>query len=412
MNETTITCGLDFGTSNSVISLVDRSTGRELYTYDDRSILYFPETNDLTYYVGKEAQEYYVKEGMRGRLLKSVKTLLKQDKFLFTWICGKRVTPDQLAMFIIKHMKEKAEAFLGSSITEVVLGRPAIFSEDAAQEAIAVKRLMMAARAAGFTSVRLQLEPIAAAFSYEMQLSRPERVLVADFGGGTSDFTIMNLSPEGRKKGDRIDDIVGNSGVYIGGDLFDSELMWHKVTPHLGRGVTYRSYDKEIEIPLAIFHELKRWERSFLLKGSKSRSSLDSYYFHSGNHPLIDNLRTLIDQNYTYSLFKSIEQSKMGLSDGETSRLTFVQPDLRVEDVVERHHFGEMIARHIEEIDRCMVSLFEKTGVTFDEIDSVFITGGSSFVHPVRQLLYDRFTTDRVRLGDAFNSVAYGLALN
>ncbi len=177
---------------------------------------------------------------------------------------------------------------------------------------MAVNRLTLAARNAGFRNIKLQLEPIAAALSYEQRLDHCENVLVADLGGGTSDFTIMNLSPEDKiRKEDRKDDIIAHGGVYIGGDLFDSEIMWYKVTPHLGRGVKYQSYDKEIEIPSILYRELKNWERTFMLKESKLRRSMDNYYHLSGNNPKIDNVRVLIDNNYVFSLFKGIEQSKI-----------------------------------------------------------------------------------------------------
>lgn len=162
MNMNELTCGLDFGTSNSIISLTDKSTQKEVFSYSASSILYFPDTNEMTWYVGKEAHDKYIEEEMTGRLLKSVKTLLRQDKFLSTWIFGKRMTPDQLVTCIIRHLKEKAEAFTGTEITDVVLGRPAIFSEDPKQENLAVSRLTLAARNAGFRSIKLQLEPIAA----------------------------------------------------------------------------------------------------------------------------------------------------------------------------------------------------------------------------------------------------------
>lgn len=412
MNLETINCGLDFGTSNSVISITDKKTKKEIFTYSDKSILYFPETNDLTYLVGQEAQDMYIKEQMKGRLLKSVKTLLKQDKFLFTWIYGKKVTPEQLSMFIISHLKKKAEEFLGFQITDVTLGRPAIFSEDPQQEALAVKRLLKAAKDAGFINIKLQLEPIAAAFYYESLLDSPKNVLVADFGGGTSDFTVMKLSPENSSKTDRSEDIIANGGIYIGGDVFDSEIMWHKVTPHLGRGVTYRSYDKDIEVPTAIFHELKRWERSFLLKDSKARRSIDGYYFHSGSNVLLNNLRVLIDNNYTYSLFKSIEQSKMALSVGDQAELTFQREDMQIADVLPLADFNLYISRHIDEIEQKIDHTLEKASMTGDDIDSVFVTGGSSFVQLVRAALYKRFDPKKVHIGDAFNSVAFGLALS
>jgi len=412
MNLDTINCGLDFGTSNSVISITDKKTKKEVFTYSDKSILYFPETNDLTYLVGQEAQDMYIREQMRGRLLKSVKTLLKQDKFLFTWIYGKKVTPEQLSMFIISHLKKKAEEFLGFQITDVTLGRPAIFSEDPQQEALAVKRLLKAAKDAGFINVKLQLEPIAAAFYYESLLDSPKNVLVADFGGGTSDFTVMKLSPENSSKVDRSEDIIANDGIYIGGDVFDSEIMWHKVTPHLGRGVTYRSYDKDIEVPNTIFHELKRWERSFLLKESKSRRSMEGYYFHSGNNALLNNLRVLIDNNYTYSLFKSIEQSKMALSVGDQAELTFQREDMEISDVLPLADFNQYISKHIDEIEQKIDLTLEKASMTVEDIDSVFVTGGSSFVQLVRAALYKRFDPKKVHIGDAFNSVAFGLALS
>ncbi|WP_286471394.1 Hsp70 family protein, partial [Parabacteroides goldsteinii] len=180
MNINELTCGLDFGTSNSIISLTDKATRKEVFSYSESSILYFPDTNEMKYYVGKEAQDKYIEEEMTGRLLKSVKTLLRQDKFLSTWIFGKRMTPDQLVTCIIRHLKEKAEAFAGAEITDVILGRPAVFSEDPKQETLAVNRLTLAARNAGFRNIKLQLEPIAAALSYEQRLDHSENVLVAD----------------------------------------------------------------------------------------------------------------------------------------------------------------------------------------------------------------------------------------
>lgn len=170
------------------------------------------------------------------------------------------------------------------------------------------------------------------ALSYEQRLDHSENVLVADLGGGTSDFTIMNLSPDKVRKEDRKDDIIAHGGVYIGGDLFDSEIMWYKVTPHLGRGVKYQSYDKEIEVPSILYRELKNWERTFMLKESKLRRSMDNYYHLSGNNPKIDNVRVLIDNNYVFSLFKGIEQSKINLSGGEETTIDFEKETIRIHE--------------------------------------------------------------------------------
>lgn len=405
-------CGLDFGTSNSVISITDKQTRKEVFTCSESSILFFPPVSEQVYYVGKEAHTHYVASEMQGRLLKSVKTLLRQDKFLSTNIYGKKMTPDQLVTCIIRYLKEKAEAFLGEEITDVVLGRPAIFSEDPKQEALAVSRLMLGAQNAGFRNVRLQLEPIAAAFSYEERLAQDENVLVADFGGGTSDFTIMRLSPDRRGNENRKEDIIAHGGVYIGGDMFDSEIMWHKVTPQLGRGVTYESYGKAVEVPAALYREMRYWERSFMLKESKLRRSMDSYYIFSGNNPKIDHARVLIDHNLIFSLFKKIEKAKMELSVQEDVLIEFAQETIDIRENFTQTEFEALIGRHTAEIERYMVGLLHSAAYRTEDIDSVFITGGSSLVVPIREILYRVFGKEKVRTGDTFNSVAYGLSLS
>lgn len=412
MDVNELTCGLDFGTSNSIISLTDKETRKEVFSYSESSILYFPETNDMVYYVGKEAHNKYIEEEMKGRLLKSVKTLLSQDKFLSTNIYGKRLTPDQLVTCIIHHLKKKAEEFAGAEITDVVLGRPAIFSEDLKKEDIAVKRLILAAQNAGFKNIKLQLEPIAAAFSYEQSLKHSENVLVADFGGGTSDFTIMKLSPDKIHKQDRKEDIIAHGGVYIGGDLFDSEIMWYKITPHLGRGVKYQSYDKEIEVPSILYRELRNWEKTFMLKESKLRRSMDNYYNLSGNNPRIDNLRVLIDNNYVFSLFKKIEQAKIDISNWDESAIEFIKESINIHEPFKPAEFETIIVKYTTEIELYIVNLLHSVGYKAENIDSVFITGGSSLVVPIRNILYKLFGKEKIRLGDTFNSVAFGLSLS
>ena len=407
-----LSCGLDFGTSNSVISLTDTTTRKEVFTYSLQSILYFPDAEPGQCYVGKEAEEMYVAEEMKGRLLKSVKTLLKQDKFLFTWIGGRRVTPDQLATYIIRALKEKAEAFTGFSLDSVILGRPAVFSEKKEEEETAVKRLLTAARNAGFHDIRLQLEPIAAALSYEQNLQQEETVLVADFGGGTSDFTIIRLSPEKAKIRDRKEDILVHGGLYIGGDVFDSEIMWHKVTPLLGRGVEYHSYDKMLEIPNTLYRELRSWERSFLLKDSKARRQMDNFYVFANNDTRINNVRVLIDNNYVYSLFKEIEHSKITLSQKDEALIKFLKENLDLEENLSFDEYEKIITKHIQEIEAYVRKMMQESGYDPSQIDSVYLTGGTSLSKPIRNIFYHIFGKERVNEEDTFHSVAHGLSLN
>lgn len=407
-----ISCGLDFGTSNSVISITNLLTGEEVFTYSLQSILYFPETDSSQCFVGKEAETRYVEEGMRGRLLKSVKTLLKQDKFLFTWIGGRRVTPDQLATYIIKALKDKAEEFLGFPIDKVVLGRPAVFSEKKEEEETAVKRLLLAGKNAGFKEIHLQLEPIAAALSFEKKLTKEATVLVADFGGGTSDFTIIRLSPEKAQQKDRKEDILAHGGLYIGGDNFDSEIMWHKVTPLLGRGVCYKSYDKMLEIPNTLFRELRNWERSFLLKESKARRQMDKFYVFSDQNPRIDNVRVLIDNNYVYSLFKEIERSKITLSAKDEAVIKFLKENIDLEEDIQFDEYEKIISKHVQDIEAYVKNMMNESGYSTDKIDAVYLTGGTSLSKPIRSIFYDIFGRAKVNEEDTFHSVAHGLSLN
>ncbi|MDP4208033.1 MAG: Hsp70 family protein [Bacteroidota bacterium] len=407
----TYKCGLDFGTSNSAISITDTRTKQNVMIESDSSILYFANSRELSYAVGKEAIHEYVCSGMEGRLLKSVKTLLKQKDFQHTNIFGRKHTPSDLASYIITHLKQKAEAFLNHEIDEVVLGRPVIFSEDPEKEKIAVDRLIKAATNAGFKDIELLYEPIAAAFSYEVTLDKHERVLVADFGGGTSDFTVMDLGPDRIHAKDRKQDIIANGGVYIGGDLFDSETMWHKVTPLLGRGSKYQSYGKELEIPLAIHWELKKWERSFLLKESKLRRDLNNFYRSSGNNKRIHDLMTLIDHNLVYSLFQQIEKSKIDLSSCEETFVAFKNQTIDIKESMSLTEFSSFLKKEMETIEQYLISLLDKANLTPNDIDTVFLTGGSSSVVPINWLFERIFGKHKIRTGNNFNSIALGLSL-
>jgi len=408
----TYTCGLDFGTSNSAIVITNKATRQQLFVENDSSILYFADSNDYVYSVGREAVQDYVGSNMSGRLLKSVKTLLKQTDFKHTHIFGKKVTPEQLCSLIIANLKKKAESALGEQIDSVVLGRPVVFSEDAETDKIAEKRLLDAALMAGFKDIKLLYEPIAAAYTYEATLTKAEKVLVADFGGGTSDFTIVNLSPRQIKSIDRKSDIIATGGVYIGGDLFDSQIMWHKLTPLLGRGSSYKSGQKELEMPNKIYWELKRWERTFLLQNSKLRRDLNHYFVFSDRNKMIEDLMTLIDNNLVYSLFQVIEQSKITLSGSPEAPLLFNALTIAINEKLNYTDFSIYIKDEVDKIRQCVEDLLVKSNLKAGQIDTVFLTGGSSAVIPVRQVFLDMFGEGKIRTGDNFNSIACGLSLS
>ncbi|HEY9123525.1 MAG TPA: Hsp70 family protein, partial [Bacteroidales bacterium] len=265
---------------------------------------------------------------------------------------------------------------------------------------------------AGFKDVKLLYEPIAAAFSYESSLTQHERVLVADFGGGTSDFTIMELGPDRINAEDRKGDIIANGGLYIGGDMFDSQTMWHKLTPLLGRGVKYASYNKELDVPTTIHHELKKWERSFLLKETKLRRDLNNYYIFSGRDKRLEDLMALIDNNLVYALFQQIEKAKIELSSKTETMVEFARNIINIRELMTLEEFRNFINNETNKIEHCVLSLMENANVKAADIDTVFLTGGSASVVPIRDIFEKLFGPHKIRMGDNFNSIAYGLSLS
>ncbi|MFA6918847.1 MAG: Hsp70 family protein, partial [Patescibacteria group bacterium] len=272
--------GLDFGTTNSAISILDNGEAKVLPIGRHgqktvRSVLFFPQDSSRAY-VGEEAILKYVSSGMKGRLLQSIKSALTDEGFIGTMINGKKYTVEDLISIIIKELRQKADALVGEEINSVVLGRPAIFSDNLKKESLAQERLKCAAQMAGFEKVYFQLEPIAAAFDYEMTLDKEETVLVADLGGGTSDFTVIKLSPQTSKNKDRREDILSVGGVYIGGDNFDSQIMSHKLLMYFGSLSNYKSGAKWLHIPNRLTATLCDWRRISFLKSDKDEMKLIS----------------------------------------------------------------------------------------------------------------------------------------
>jgi len=243
--------GLDFGTSNSSLS-VNRDGSVELLDIDKnspiqmslKSVLYFlNEQQGLKSYIGYEAIDKYIETEAAGRYMQSIKSFLPDPTFRETEIFNRSYELEELVSFFLRTIKMRGEQLLDSEVSSVVLGRPVVFSEDAESDRLAEKRLEKAARLAGFKEILFQSEPVAAALSYENNLAYGEEkiVLVGDFGAGTSDFTILKAGKTDRNRLDRSADILATEGVYIGGDVFDSDIMWEKVCKYYGKDVRAKS---------------------------------------------------------------------------------------------------------------------------------------------------------------------------
>ena len=412
--------GLDFGTSNSALSAsvngqvsmidIDRfnETGATL-----KSVIYYDD-EERQFFAGQEAVNQYIENDAFGRYIQSIKTFLPDASFEKTEVGNKTYTLEQLIGMILRTIRERGEKAVGKPADSLVLGRPVVFSEDPECEALANRRLLKAAELAGFTDVHFQLEPIAAALAYENTLKKGEEktVLVGDFGGGTSDFTIIKArGGQNGEKRDRREDVLGLGGVYIGGDTFDSAIMWQKVAPYFGKEVRVKALYDDFTLPVSslILGRLKQWHQIPQLRHPKIEGILKDIRHRADKPELIENLQNLIEDNYGYLLFRAIEQTKCQLSSEETALIRFKEGSLAISEPLSQTEFNGIIDADVAKIEGCVDEVMAQAGLTPDEVDTVFLTGGSSHILKIRDLFITRFGREKIDSQNAFTSVAYGL---
>lgn len=420
MKEEGLVYGIDFGTSNSAIAVSDKGgrnevlkIGRKGSGKTIRSVLFFPSWQSGQVLVGDSAISEYVDSGGRGRFLQSIKSVLPDKSFTETEIQGFGfLSLENLIAMIIGHMKKTADDLLGVKVDRLVLGRPARFSKDPEIDSLAEKRLLSAARKAGFREIYFQLEPIAAALHYESSLGNEKMVLVADIGGGTSDFTVMRLSPDKAKNPDRRNDILSSCGVYIGGDSFGSDIMWNKLTKYFGQGTNLNFLGSSTPFPTHILSRICQWESIVFMKNRKMRSDLKSYIRASDNPEAIERLQALINDDLGYFLFSEIERAKIALSDAEQANIDFERSIISITERINRIEFEKFISGKIKEIIETIEETMRLAGVHSGQIDAVFMTGGSSLIPAIRKIFSDKFGEKKIVSSDFFTSVASGLALS
>ena len=412
--------GLDFGTTNSAIAVATSDRQATLATFADatsfRSILYFPAKDrssprKVETFAGPEAINSYLEADTKGRLIVSIKSYLASPLFTSTTINGRHYTLEDLIAIILRRLRNAAIEQFGISASQVVLGRPVRFAgaDNAKDEQLALQRLKTAAELAGFQQVSFELEPVAAAYQYETQLDHDELVLIGDFGGGTSDFTLARLGP-GRKKAGH-NPVLGISGVAIAGDTFDSRIMMRLVAPKLGLGSHYVSLGKELPVPVWVYSQLSSWHHMFLLKEPKTMAVLREVKNQAAEPEKVAALVQIIAENLGYALYRAVEQTKVALTDKELADFLFTQSTVLLEDTLERWQFESWIQDDIQNIAGCVRSLLDQCGVKPSDIDSIFLTGGSSFVPVVRRFFSRTFGADKLRSGEELTTVAKGLAL-
>lgn len=408
--------GIDFGTTNSALCIYDEEKKEIIKTITVPSILYFlheqKASEPLKYLVGEKAITAYIAEGMKGRFMKSVKRILPRSSFLETRVYNSRLTAADLVTLILKELKSQADQFIGNDCGKAIIGRPVFFDDDNTdKDLLAQKRLKKAAESAGFTNFRFQFEPIGAAFAYEKTISKKEKVLVADLGGGTTDFTYMELDPKKTGNKNRRKDILATGGIYIGGDSFDAAFMWDKGTPYFGKHTTYEATPgKILNVPVSLFTNICSWEQMNFFNGQKVRNDMQNYYHFSKKDSKFKNLITLIDNNLGYSIFQSVEKTKIELSKNNQSKFFYSKMDIEIDENICSIQYNDIIFKDIQKISRYLDDFLNQHHIKPEDIDSLFLTGGTSMVAAVKQLFNSKFPNTPVHSGDNFISVAKGLA--
>jgi len=406
-------CGLDFGTSNSTVGFCRPGQPALLALEDGKltlpSAVFFNAEEESAYF-GRAALENYL-AGHDGRLMRSLKSLLGTSLIDGqTDVNGRALPYRELLAQFIGELKRRAEASAGQAFSSAVIGRPVFFIDDnAAADQLAEATLADVAQKAGFKDIVFQFEPIAAAFDYESQIAREELVLIADIGGGTSDFSLIRVSPERARKPDRRDDILANGGVHIGGTDFDKYLSLACVMPVLGLGSRLKNNS---EVPSSYFFNLATWHTINLAYTKKVWSDLKDLYRDAGERDKFDRLLNLVEQRTGHWLAMQVEEAKIALSDTalHTLELDRLQPPIALD--IARETFDAAIARQIGSIAGTVSGVLRDAGVTADAVDTVFFTGGSSGVPALREQIGALMPNAHRVEGDLFGSIGTGLGLD
>lgn len=410
--------GVDFGTTNSVVSIL--STGGVATTTRIpvgateleviRSVLCFwnEGAKDRVvprYAIGAAAIEAYLDDPLESRLMMSLKSYLGQRSFRETRVFSRTFTLEDLIGLFLRGILPDRAAHPADTV--IIAGRPVRFAGDAPDDVLGETRLLAGYAAAGWTAIRPALEPEAAGYRFVRGLGEPATVLVGDFGGGTSDFSILRFEPGSN----RPVHALGHAGIGIAGDTFDYRIIDHVVSPRLGKGGTYRVFNTDLPIPPEYYSSFARWHLLSLMRAPRTLRDIEAVARNARDPAPLRALLRLIQDERGYALYRAVSDAKAELSRSERVTFRFRHADFTIEDVIARRDFEDWIAPDIARIAATIDAALQDAGLAADAIDRVFLTGGTSLVPAVRDLFLTRFGPERVTGGGEFVSVAEGLAL-
>jgi len=413
---------IDFGTSNSLLAAANRAGHHPPIPLDPRaedpsllrSVLFFPEARGpqgAAPALGKAALEDYVSNGSRGRLVRSLKRFLPMRGFVRTQINARNYALEELIAIVLRAMRERADHHFGARVTRAVLGRPARFADDPADDAFAEERLRQAARLAGFTEVAFCPEPVAAARDFRDELGDDTLMLVGDFGGGTSDYSLVMMG----RGGFALSDVLAIGGVSVAGDALDGSLMRTEVVRHFGAEVRYRVPfgDNVLTMPKPLMEKLCSPAEMSLLAQRDVQSFLNdvrAWSLGEEDRQHIDQLFALVEDGLGFMLFEAIEQTKKALSSAVEARLSFHVPGIDLDQPVRRDGFERGAHRELGAIIAALDATLARASASPRDVQLVCLTGGTARVPFLKSALAERFGEGRLHALRGLHAVAEGLA--
>ncbi|HEX7885030.1 MAG TPA: Hsp70 family protein [Phenylobacterium sp.] len=412
--------GIDFGTTNTVLSLAHESGPAhlvrfpapegELFAFRSCLSFYAPsdKASDRSVAAGPWAIEAYVEDPAETRFIQSFKSFAAQESFSETLILGRRYRfEDLLSTFLLK-VRDYAGAALGELPDRVIVGRPVKYVGASPNEALALARYQTAFQRMGVKEVLYAYEPVGAAFFFARQLEHDATVLVGDFGGGTSDFSIIRFE---RQAGEMRAIPLGRAGVGVAGDAFDYRIIDNLVSPELGKGSSYTSLGKVLPVPNRYYAAFARWDQLALMRAGRDMREIRRLERDAVEPDKIARLVETLDENYGYQLYRAVSQLKGALSKHDVAQFRFEAGSIRIVGDVARPTFEGWITPELLQIEAAVDAALADANLAATQIDRVFLTGGSSLVPAVRAIFHRRFEPSRIETGAELESIATGLAL-
>jgi hypothetical chaperone protein len=415
-----LSIGVDFGTTNTVVAIArPGETVRTVTFHDDRelsdlyrSVLCFEHLSasrhDVEASAGLKAIRAYLTSTHETRFIQSFKSYVASAVFDETRIFGRGYKFEDLLAAFFRHAVRDAAGQLDDLDGQIVSGRPVAFVGSAPDEALAAQRYGEAYRRIGVAQPVYVYEPVGAAYYYAQRLQSDALVLVCDFGGGTSDFSLIRFERCGNRVGATP---IGHAGLAVAGDNFDYRIIDAVVSPRLGKGTLFKSFDKILPIPQHYHASFARWHQLAMLKTPEHIRELEQLERASQSPEQIGHFLDVIRNDWGFNIYRAVLETKARLSTALSADFVLQLGDLVIEQPILRADFESWIADDLTRIAQTVDRLLAAHAVSVDDIDNVFLTGGSSFIPAVRRVFETRFGAHRLADGENFQSVAFGLAL-